>query len=327
VDAPEIQEKFEKAWNAKLSGTPGLTVVEIMNEAAAGKVRGIYIMGENPMLSDPDINHVQEALQTVDFLVVQDIFLNETGELADVVLPATSFAEKDGTFTNTERRVQRVRAAVEPPGTAREDWRIICDIAHRMGYQMSYENASAVQEEIASLTPIYGGITYDRIEKVGLQWPCTDAEHPGTVFLHSAQFSRGLGKFHPVEFLPPQELPDDEYPFVLTTGRMLQHWHTGTMTRRSVVLDDLVPTGFVELNPGDAESMNVSEGDTMEITSRRGRIEVPAQITGKVSPGTVFLTFHFRENPANALTIAALDPIAKIPEFKACAVRVRKQGA
>jgi formate dehydrogenase alpha subunit len=324
VDSPEVREKFEKAWNAKLPDKAGLTSVEVIDEAASGAIRGIYIMGENPMLSDPDINHVRKALEAVEFLVVQDIFMNETGELADVVLPATSFAEKDGTFANTERRVQRVRRAVNPPGLARDDWSIVCDISTRMGYPMNYDSPAKIQEEIARLTPIYGGITYDRIEDVGLQWPCTDASHPGTAFLHSGRFTRGLGKFHPVEFLPPREMPDDEYPFVLTTGRMLEHWHTGTMTRRSVVLDDRVPTGFVELNPEDAERMAVLEGDIMDIASRRGRIEVPAKITGKVQPGTVFLTFHFHENPANALTIAALDPIAKIPEFKACAVRVRK---
>ena len=322
VDDPAVQAKFQKAWGSELSPTPGLTVVEIMQAAARDEIRGLYIMGENPMLSDPDINHVREALENVEFLVVQDIFLNETCELADVVLPATSFAEKDGTFTNTERRVQRVCKAVEPPGEAREDWRIICDIAARLGYTMEYADASAVQDEIAAVTPIYGGITYDRIHDVGLQWPCTDADHPGTKFLHSAQFTRGKGKFHAVEFIPPRELPDNEYPFILTTGRMLEHWHTGTMTRRSVVLDNLEPAGFVEINPADAKGFGVDEGGSLRISSRRGEIEVPARITEKVFPGCVFLTFHFRENPANALTIAALDPIAKIPEFKACAVKV-----
>ena len=324
VDDESVHEKFEKAWDAELSDKPGLTVVEIMNAASDKNVRGLYIMGENPMLSDPDINHVKKALETLDFLVVQDIFLTETAQLADVVLPATSFAEKDGTFTNTERRVQRVRKAVEAPGAALEDWRIICEIAGRMGYEMNYKDASAVQDEIAAVSPIYGGIFYDRIDKVGLQWPCLDRSHPGTKFLHSEKFTRGKGKFHPVEFLPPKELPDDEYPFVLTTGRMLQHWHTGSMTRRSVVLHDLVPTGFVELNPEDAERIGAGEGDVLSVSSRRGKIDVPAQITDRVYPGCVFLTFHFHENPANALTIAALDPIAKIPEFKACAVKITK---
>ncbi|RKX89184.1 MAG: formate dehydrogenase subunit alpha [Spirochaetes bacterium] len=322
VDLPEAQAKFQKAWNAELSIKPGLTVVEIMHAAEAKEIRGIYIVGENPMLSDPDLNHVRQALTALDFLVVQDIFLTETAELADVVLPATSFAEKDGTFTNTERRVQRVRKALDPPGEAREDWRVICDVANRMGYEMDFEDASAIQDEIASLAPIYGGITYDRLTGVGLQWPCHDKNHPGTKFLHSKKFSRGKGKFYQVDYIPPQELPDEEYPFILTTGRMLEHWHTGTMTRRSKVLDYLEPEGFIELNPEDAVKLGVSEGGVLKVKSRRGEIDVPARITEKVFPGCVFLTFHFKENPANALTIAALDPIAKIPEFKACAVSI-----
>jgi formate dehydrogenase alpha subunit len=326
VNDPAVNEKFRKAWGAELSDQIGLTVVEIMNSAAEGRIKGLYIMGENPMLSDPDINHVDEALDAVEFLVVQDIFLTETGEKADVVLPACSFAEKDGTFTNTERRVQRVRKAVEPPGQARDDWRIICDIARRMGYAMDYPDASAVQDEIASVTPIYGGITYDRIEGLGLQWPCPTKDHPGTKFLHSGKFSRGLGKFHPVHFLPPREQPDEDYPFVLTTGRMLQHWHTGTMSRRSEVLDDLVPHGTLELNTADAGDLGVKNGEMVAVKSRRGAIRVPAGVSDKVAPGTVFLAFHFKEHPANALTIAALDPIAKIPEYKACAVSVARDG-
>jgi predicted molibdopterin-dependent oxidoreductase YjgC len=324
VNDPAVKEKFRKAWGADLSDEIGLTVVEIMNAAAEGRVRGLYVMGENPMLSDPDINHVAEALDAVEFLVVQDIFMSETCEKADVVLPACSFAEKEGTFTNTERRVQRVRKAVEPPGQAREDWRIICDLARRLGYEMSYPGAAEIQEEIAAVTPIYGGITYDRIEQIGLQWPCPTKDHQGTRFLHREKFSRGFGKFHPVHFLPPKERPDEDYPFVLTTGRMLQHWHTGTMTRRSEVLDDLVPHGTLELNVDDAGNMGVKDGELVAVRSRRGSIRVPAGVSEKVAPGTVFLAFHFKEHPANALTIAALDPIAKIPEYKACAVSVAK---
>jgi formate dehydrogenase alpha subunit len=324
VEDPAARKRFELAWDTELPDTPGLTVVEIMHAAEQKSIRGLYIMGENPMLSDPDINHVRQGLTNLDFLVVQDIFLSETAELADVVLPAASFAEKDGTFTNTERRVRRVRKALDPPGEAREDWRIVCDIARHMGYNMDYPNASAIQDEIASLTPSYGGITYDRLKGIGLQWPCPDSDHPGTVFLHEKSFARGKGKFHPVAYLPPKELPDGDYPFILTTGRMLEHWHTGTMSRRSAVLNDLVPTGFLELNPEDAEALDVSEGELLEVRSRRGAISVPARITRKVFAGCVFLTFHFRENPANALTIAALDPVAKIPELKACAVSVNK---
>jgi formate dehydrogenase alpha subunit len=324
VDDAAVREKFQKAWNASLSNRPGLTVVEILDKAAEGQIRGLYIMGENPMLSDPDQNHVRQALEALEFLVVQDAFLSETAELADVVLPACTFAEKEGTFTNTERRVQRVRKALQAPGEAREDWRILCELAGRMGYPMSYRDAGQVQEEIASLTPSYGGITYERLNEGGLQWPCPTRDHPGTKILHQERFTRGKGRFHAVRFLPPQELPDGEYPFVLTTGRLLEHWHTGTMTRRCEVLDDLVPHGTLELNPQDAESLGVKMGERVAVRSRRGRIEVPAELTEKVPRGTVFLAFHFREHPANALTIAALDPVAKIPEFKACSVSVSR---
>ncbi len=324
VNDEKVHEKFEAAWKATLSDKPGLTVVEIMKAAEEKKIRGLYIMGENPMLSDPDINHVKEAIEAVDFLVVQDIFMSETAQMADVVLPACSFAEKDGTFTNTERRIQRVRRAAAPPGEAREDWRIICELASRMGYRMEYADAAAAQQEIADLTPIYGGITYDRLTDVGLQWPCPDKGHPGTKFLHEGRFTRGKGKFHAVAFLPAKELPDEDYPLILTTGRMLEHWHTGTMTRRCDVLNDLVSHGTLEINPQDASALGVSNGETVVVSSRRGRIELPAGVRDRIKRGTVFLAFHFREHPANALTIAALDPIAKIPEFKACAVKVQK---
>jgi len=324
VDDDAVRAKFEKAWREALPPTPGLTVVEMMNAAAEGGLKALYIMGENPMLSDPNITHVEEGLRNLEFLLVQDIFLTETAQLADVVLPATSFAEKDGTFTNTERRVQRVRRAVEPPGEARVDWRIICDLARQLGYDMDYPDASAIEDEIAGLSPIYGGIHYDRIEEVGLQWPCPDRDHPGTPILHKGNFSRGLGKFHPVEFIPARELPDDEYPIVLTTGRMLEHFHTGSMSRRSAVLDWLVPEGFVEMSIADAEHLGVSNGGKVRMRSRRGQVEVAARVTDRIEAGTVFLAFHFREAPANRLTIAALDPIAKIPELKVCAVSIEK---
>ena len=324
VDDDELRAKFERAWGVSLPVKPGLTVVEMVNAAADGTLKGLYIMGENPMLSDPDINHVEEALKNLDFLVVQDIFLTETAQLADVVLPAASFAEKDGTFTNTERRVQRVHKAVDPPGEARVDWDITCDLARRMGYEMSYPDAAAIEDEIAELTPIYGGITYDRLEKGALQWPCPDREHPGTPYLHKGRFSRGLGKFHAVEFIPPKELPDEEYPLVLTTGRILQHFHTGTMSRRTDVLDKLVSVGAIEMNPVDAERLGVADGEPVKVVSRRGAIQIAARVTERVMPGTLFLAFHFREAPANRLTIAALDPVAKIPEFKVCAVRIEK---
>jgi formate dehydrogenase alpha subunit len=317
-----MHEKFEQAWGVTLPGNPGLTVVEMINAAATGQIKALFIMGENPMLSDPDITHVEEALKNLEFVAVQDIFLTETAQLADVVLPAAAFAEKEGTFTNTERRVQLICKALEPPGEARADWEIICDLATRMGYPMSYPNAAAVEDEVASVTPIYGGIVYDRLRQQSLQWPCPDRHHPGTPILHREKFTRGLGKFHPVEFIPAQELPDDDYPFVLSTGRILQHYHTGTMTRRSEVLDKLVSVGAIEINPADAARLGIADGDMAQVVSRRGQIEIAARVTERVAAGTLFLAFHYREAPANRLTIAALDPIAKIPEFKVCAVKV-----
>ena len=327
VDDPASREKFQKAWGAKLSPNVGLTVVEMINAAADGQLKALYVVGENPMLSDPDLNHVEEALKNLDLLVVQDIFLSETAQLADVVLPAASFAEKDGTFTNTERRVQRVRKALDAPGQALPDWQILCDLASRMGYEMHYDHPSAIQDEIASLAPSYGGITYDRLQEGGLQWPCPDREHPGTPYLHKGKFARGLGKFHAVEFIPPREPPDDAYPFVLSTGRVLQHFHTGTMSRRSDVLDKLVSVGTIEIHPDDAARLGIADSETVRVASRRGQIELPARVTERVAPGTLFLAFHYREAPANRLTIAALDPIAKIPELKVCAVRIEPRPA
>ena len=314
--------KFEQAWDVELSPRPGLTVVEMINAAAEGTLKAIYVMGENPMLSDPDQNHVRKALENLEFMVVQDIFCSETAQLADVVLPAASFAEKDGTFTNTERRVQRVYKAIDAPGAARADWQILCDLAGRMGYRMSYDHPSAIQDEITSLTPSYGGITYDRLEKDSLQWPCPDRRHPGTPYLHKGKFTRGRGKFHPVEFIQPKELPDGEFPFLLSTGRILEHFHTGTMSRRSRVLDELVSVGIIEIHPDDAGRIGITDGQKVRIASRRGQIEIAAHLTERVTPGAAFLAFHYHEAPANRLTIAALDPVAKIPEFKVCAVRI-----
>ncbi len=318
----EVRRKFEAAWGVPLPASAGLTLVEMINAAADGRLKALYIMGENPMLSDPDITHVEEALRRLDLLVVQDIFLSETAQLADVVLPAAAFAEKDGCFTNTERRVQRVRKALAPPGQARDDWRIICDLSQRLGYPMDYPEPAAIQAEIARVTPIYGGITHERLARGSLQWPCPDERHPGTPILHTERFARGRGKFHPVEFLPAPELPDEDYPFLLSTGRILEHFHTGTMSRHSQVLDTLVSVGAIEVNPADARRLGLADGEPVRVSSRRGQIEIPARVTERVAPGTVFLAFHYREAPANRLTIAALDPVAKIPELKVCAVRL-----
>jgi len=321
-----IRAKFEKAWDTELPSQPGLTVVEMMNEAAKGNLKAIYIMGENPMLSDPDINHVKKALENLEFLVVQDIFLTETAQLADIVLPATSYAERDGTFTATDRRVQRIRKAIEPIGESKPDWQIICELARKMGSErFEYSSPAEIMDEIASVTPIYGGIGYERIEDIGLQWPCPSKEHPGTPYLHQEKFSRGKGKFFGIEFKEAAELPDADYPFILTTGRTIFHYHTGTMTRRTEALNRELPTGYVEINFNDAEKLNIFEGEIVSVKSRRGKIEVKVLITRRVPEGVIFIPFHFAESPANALTNSAFDPVAKIPEYKVCAVRVEKK--
>jgi len=325
VTDEKARAKFENAWKAKLPEKPGLTVVEMMNEAAKGNIKAIYIMGENPMISDPDINHVREGLEKLEFLAVQDIFLTETAQLADVVLPAASYAEKEGTFTSTERSVQMVRKAIEPPGESRADWEIICDLAKTMGSkEFEYGSSSEIMDEIASLTPIYGGISYDRLQKGGLQWPCPSKEHPGTPYLHKEKFSRGKGKFFGIEFKEPAELPDEEYPFILTTGRIIFHFHTGTMTRKTELLNKEVPTGYVEIAPKNAEKLGLANGELVSVQTRRGQIETKALITGRVPEGVIFIPFHFAECAANVLTNPALDPVAKIPEYKVCAARVKK---
>jgi len=327
VDNPDAQKKFEKAWGVDLDGSPGLTLTEIMDAAYEGTVAAMYIVGENPIISDPDSKHVEDALKKLDFLVVQDIFLTETARLADVVLPAATFAEKEGTFSNTERRVQRVRKAIDPVGESRPDWRIVCDIAQGMGAKgFEFESPAEIMEEIASVTPQYGGISYERLEEGGLQWPCPNPEHPGTLYLHKEKFGTpsGKGKFAALEYKPPAETPDDEYPLVLTTGRSLYHYHTGTMTRRVKGLNVLRTEELVEINQKDAESLGVADGETVSVVSRRGQVTAKARVTDDSPAGVVFMTFHFRESPTNVITNPALDPVAKTPELKVCAVRVEK---
>jgi formate dehydrogenase alpha subunit len=332
VALPEVRAKFERAWRVPAQGgrehlppEPGLTVVEVTNAAYDGAVRGLYIMGENPMVSDPDLTHVRAALERLELLVVQDIFLTETAELATIVLPGASFAEKDGTFTNTERRVQLVRKALEPVGNARADWEILCAVAQRAGYGgMHYGSPGEVFAEIASLTPIYGGMSYERLKPWGLQWPCPESGHPGTATLHQGKFSRGLGRFCPAQYRPPDEEPDEEYPFRLTTGRVYFHWHTGSMTRRTSILLRESPAAFVEVSPEDARSLGVRDRQRVRVASRRGEVELEARVTSDVVPGVLFIPFHFYEAAANLLTNPALDPEAKIPELKVCAARMEK---
>jgi formate dehydrogenase alpha subunit len=325
VGDADITARLEKAWGvSSLPREPGLTVTDMMERAHDGKMKALYLIGENPMVSDPDLTHAKKALKNLDFLVVQDIFLTETAQMADVVLPSTTFAEKDGTFTNTERKVQRVRKAVKAPIEAREDWRIICDLAYRMGYSMQYESAKAIMEEIAWLTPSYCGINYGRLEGDGIHWPCTGTDHPGTPCLHIDEFTCGLGVFHAIDYIPPAELPDKAYPLYLTTGRVLYQFHTGTMTRKSEGLNNLAPECFAEVSAEDAEKYKVKDGDPLKISSRRGEIKAKAKVSEKAVKGTIFIPFHYAEAAANQLTHAALDPTAKIPEYKVCAVRMEK---
>ncbi len=319
---PLVREKFERAWGRSLPEQPGLTVVEMFQAILAGKVKAMLIMGENPMVSDPEIAHVAEALKQLEFLAVLDIFPNETTQYAHVILPAATFAEKDGSFTNTERRVQRGRKVFDPPGEARADWEILCQLSRRLGYPLDYSRPSQIMEEIASLVPIYGGISYARLEHQGIQWPCPTPDHPGTPYLHKDRFPRGKGRFHAVEYRDSAELPGQEFPFLLTTGRNLWHYHSRTMTGRVPGLVELSPEAYVEINPEDAASLGICEGAKVRVASRRGSIAVVAKVTETVPKGVVFIPFHFGEQAANLLTQAALDPVAKIPEFKVCAVRL-----
>ena len=323
-----IRRKFAAGWNVPykhLSAEAGLTVTEIIDAVLDGEVHAIYIMGENPILSDPDQTHVREALEAVDFLVVQDIFLNETAELADVVLSGVSFAEKEGTFTNTERRVQLIRKAIPSTGEAKPDWKIITMLAQEMGEDWVYDNVAEIFDELARLTPQYGGLSHARLEQGGMQWPCPTADHPGTPILHVGKFASGLGRFSVIEYREPAELPDEEYPFVLSTGRVLFHWHGGTLSRRSPGLDSLAPEAEIEINPEDASRLEVYDGQSVKVRSRRGAVIAKVVVTRRSLPGVVFMTFHYAEAAANLLTPKHLDPVAKIPEYKVSAVQIEPQ--
>ncbi len=324
VTDPAVKQKFEEAWKAELSDKVGLTATEMFPAILEGKIKGMVILGENPMVSDPDSLHVEKALKALDFLLVIDIFPTPTSDLAHVVLPGASFAEKEGTFTNTERRVQMIRKAIEPPGDSKPDWQVIQELSSHFGYPMDYESPRAIMEEIAKLTPSYGGVRYDRLQGDGLQWPCLNLEHPGTKFLHQGRFSRGKGLFTPIEYKPPAEMPDGEYPFQLTTGRVHAHFHTGTMTRNSPSLEQEIKECYLEMNPADALEMGVADDEMVLIASRRGSVSTKVKLTEKAGRKIVFMPFHFFESRANILTNPKFDPIAKIPEFKVCAVRIER---
>jgi formate dehydrogenase major subunit/formate dehydrogenase alpha subunit len=323
VDLSRTRERFEKEWGVALPGKVGLTATEMTDAAIGGTLRAMYIMGENPVLSDPDMKHTIKALKNLEFLVVQDIFLTETAELADVVLPAASFAEKDGTFTNTERRVQRVRKAVNPPGEAREDSWIISELSRMLGYEMKFSSPEEVMQEIGRVWPAMAGITYGRIEKRGIQWPCPTPDHPGTPYLFKGGFPRGKGRFTPVNYRPSAELPDSDYPFILSTGRQLFQYHTGTMTRKTFAIEAIAGgRPYVEMHPEDAGRLNIVDGQKITVSSRRGSIEIAAKVSQRPLKGMLFIPFHFKEAAANVLTNTATDPVCKIPELKVCAVRI-----
>ena len=324
VTDPAVKQKFEEAWGTKLSDKVGLTATEVFPAILNGKVKGLIVLGENPVVSDADSYHVEKALKALDFLLVIDIFRTPTSDLAHVVLPGASFAEKDGTFSNTERRVQMVRKAIEPPGEAKPDWRIVQELSNRFGYPMDYESPRLIMEEIARLTPSYGGIHYDRLQGDGLLWPCPNREHPGTKFLHQGRFTRGKGLLAPIEYKPAAEMPDEEFPFQLTTGRIHAHYHTGTMTRNSPSLEREIHECFLEINPADASELGIADGEKVLITSRRGSVSTRVKLTDGENRKTVFMPFHFVESRANILTNPTYDPIAKIPELKVCSVKIEK---
>jgi predicted molibdopterin-dependent oxidoreductase YjgC len=325
VNLPEIRKKFADYWGVKeeaMSLDMGMTLTTMIPEAG-NKIKALYVLGENPLVSDPNLHHVRECMEKLDCLIVQDIFLTETAQVADVVLPAVSFAEKRGTVTNTERRVQFTQQAIQPVGDVRQDYEIIADIAARLGHQFP-RTPEGLFQEIRDLTPAYKGITYDRIREVGIMWPCPNTDHPGTRFLHRDKFVSGKGTLSPLKYLPPAEEPDSAWPMVLSTGRILQHYHTGSMTRRAQVLDAIVKSGHVELNPDDAAGLGVVSGDRVRVVTRRGSIETEALVQTRVAKGSIFVPFHFAEAAANELTNDALDPVAKIPELKVCAARIEK---
>lgn len=330
VDNPEIRTKFENAWNSALNPEAGLTTMEMVDAADQGLIRAYYVMGENPLMSEPNLRHARHVMEQLDFVLVQDIFHNETGEYADIILPATSFAEKDGTFTNSDRRVQLIRKAINAPGEARADWEIICDLAGRVEKLLNRSESAGfcfnipnqIWDEMAELTPPFQGITFERLEREsGVHWPCASENDPGTPYLFADDFPRGLGKFTLLDYNPSAELPDEDYPYILSTGRVLYHWHGGTMTRRSR-LEQIYPEPTVEIHPEDAVKLGIHHQERVRVRSRRGQIEVTALVTGRSMPGMVFIPFHFAEAAANELTIDARDPLAKIPDYKVCAVAV-----
>ena len=329
VAAPGVVEKFEKAWGVPLSHEVGTHATDVFPKAINKEIRGLYIYGEDPIVTDPDTNHIIKALKSLDFFVLQELFMTETAQYADVILPGVSYLEKEGTFTNTERRVQRVRKAITVPGEMRLDTDIIIDLMNRMGYPQPHLTAAEIMDEIASVTPSFGGISHARLDSEevggkGLQWPCPTKDHPGTPIMHVGKFSRGLGWFYPAEYVPSAELPDEEYPIILMTGRILYHYTTRAMTGKTPELMEIEGHSFIEMNIVDAEKLGIKNGDRVRVSSRRGSIESTARVGTKTSPGESWMPFHFPDGNANWLTNAALDKYARIPEYKVCAIKIEK---
>jgi len=318
----DTRKKFERAWGVGLPSKPGLTLTDMMEKAIEGSLKCFYIIGEDQLRTDPDTHMIERALSNLEFIVVHEIFLTETAKKADVVLPAASFAEKDGSFTCAERRFQRVRRAI-PPLSGRTDGDIICEISKRLGYIME-PDPEKVCDEMASLTPMYAGVSFRRLEKNGLQWPVPSKDHPGTPVVHLDKFKRGLGKFIPVKNKPPAEIPDKEYPFILSTGRMLFHYNTGTMTTRVANILREYPRNFVQINPADAEKLGIKKQEKVRVRTRRGELVVSAEITDKIKRGVAWMPFHFTNEPTNVLTNSAFDPVCKTGEYKACAASIEK---
>ncbi|SMC18876.1 formate dehydrogenase major subunit [Desulfacinum hydrothermale DSM 13146] len=324
VGDEQVRSRFEEVWGTRPPGQMGKTIPEMIQGMQEGRIRALYVIGENPRGSEPHLRHLDSALEKLDLLIVQDIFATPTAQKADVVFAASAVAEKDGTFTNTERRCLRVRKAVDPPGEALEDWRILCRLADALGAPQNFEKPEDIFEEIRRVTPSYAGMTYARLGIDGLQWPCRTEDDPGTPILHVGSFARGRGIFHPVAHKEPAECPDDAYPFILSTGRMFAHYHTGTMTRASTHLDREQHTAYVEIHPKDAQTLSIEDGDQVRVSTRRGAVALEARVTNRVRPGMLFMPFHFQEAAANILTNPAADPVAKIPEYKACAAAIEK---
>ncbi len=320
----EVVTKFEKAWQVELSRKIGLTVPEITHEIGEGNIKFLYIMGENPMVSDPDINHIKKALEKLEFLVVQDIFLTETAQMADVVLPASSFAEKDGTFTNTDRRVQRVRKAINPVEDSKPDWVILMEVMNKLGYSKLYESPEEIMDEIRALTPSYAGISYERIKEKGIQWPCPDLNHPGTKILHIDKFAKGKATFVPCDYILSFEGLSEEYPYTLINGRILYHYHTRTMTGKVDGLNEKAPHSYIEVNPETAKKLRFEDNEKIKVSSKRGEIETYVKITDIVDENVFFMPFHYAEGAANYLTNTTLDSISKVPDLKVCAIKVEK---